>query len=89
MIIYIGVFFQTALSAIPKIDIGMLILSLEMMLGKRPLHKYVHMYAYIHIYLKGSLPTTQPLNLALALQANFLEWRFKRFGKELVIYSKI
>ena len=54
----------------------------EIMFRKRSLHKYVHIYTYV----KSSLPKTQSLNLALALQAHFLGWRLTRFGKELFIY---
>ena len=41
---------------------------------------------YTRIYisvLESSLPKTQSLNLALALQADFLEWRLEHFGKAL------
>ena len=46
------------------------------------------MYIYTHVYIVEKLFTkTQSLNLALALQAHFLEWRLTRFGKELFIYT--
>ena len=41
------------------------------------------MYTYTHIYI---FTKTQSLNLTLALQAHFLEWRLMRSGKELFVY---
>ena len=85
--IYEELFSKNALSAIPKIDVVMPMPSSEIMFCKRALHKYVHVYAYIHI-CKKLFAKTQSLNLALALQAHFfLEWRLTRFGKELFICS--
>ena len=37
-------------------------------------------------YMWKSLPKTQYLNLALALQAHFLKWRLMHFGKELFMW---
>ena len=45
-------------------------LSSEIMFWKRALHKYVHIYVFIHV--KSSFTKIQTLNLALALQAHFL-----------------
>ena len=50
----------------------------EKMFWKRALHKYIHIYKCEKLFTK-----TQSLNLALVLQARFLEWRLTRFGKEL------
>ena len=45
------------------------------------------MYIYMYIYKCEKLFTkTHSLNMALALQAHFLEWCLVRFGKELFIY---
>ena len=60
--------------------------SFEIMFWKRALHKYIHIYAYIHTCEK-LFTRVQPLNLALALQAQFLEWRLTRFGEELFTYN--
>ena len=79
--IYIGrAIFQNALSTSPKIDVAMP--SSEIKFWKRPLHKYKHIGAYIHICEKLFIKT-QSLNLALnlALQVHFLEWRLTRSGK--------
>ena len=47
---------------------------------KMALHKYAYIYACEKLFTK-----TQSLNLALALQAHFLEWGLTRFGKEIFI----
>ena len=51
------------------------------MFWKSTLDNYVHKYICEKLFTK-----TQSLNLALALQAHFLEWRLTRFGKELFIW---
>ena len=56
--------------------------SSEITLWMRALHKYVHIYTYMYTY-DMRFTQTQSLNLALALQAHFLEWCLTRFGKEL------
>ena len=43
-------------------------------------------YMRIYTYVKSSLPKHNFFNLALALQAHFLKWRFMCFGKELFTY---
>ena len=48
------------------------------------MHMYVQIYGDVHV-CESSLPKTQYLNLALALQAHFLEWRLTHIGKELSI----
>ena len=59
----------------------------KIMFLKRALHNYV---LHMHIYIFGKLFTkTQPMNLALTLQAHFLEWHLMRFGKELFIYIEV
>ena len=46
------------------------------------------MYIYMHIYICEKLFTErESLNLALASEAHFLEWRLTPFGKELFICS--
>ena len=48
---------------------------------------FMNMYIYTPIYIFEKLFTkAKTLNLALALQAHFLEWRLTRFGKELFNY---
>ena len=68
----------------PIIDVAMPMPRSEIMFWKIPLHKYVHIYAYIWEKLFSK---TQSLKLGLELQAHFLEWRLKRFGKELFNYT--
>ena len=47
------------------------------------------MYTYMHLYICEKLfPKAQSLNLALPLQAHFLEWRLRRFRKELFTCTK-
>ena len=51
---------------------------------------FINMYIYIYmsIYTCEKLFTkNQSLNLALALQAHFLEWRLAPFEKELFIWT--
>ena len=57
----------------------------EIMFWKRAFHSNLHIYAHIHIFEK-LFTKLQYLNLALALQAHFLEWRLTHFGKELFKY---
>ena len=92
---------QNALSANPNLDVTMSTSSSEVMFWKRILHiyiyiymkTYIHTYIYIYIYIyvcvyvKSSLLKAQSLNLALALQAHFLEWCLTCFAKELFIYT--
>ena len=41
--------FQNALSTNPRIDFAMPMPSSEIMFWKRAFHKYVHIYAYVHM----------------------------------------
>ena len=50
---------------------------------------FINMYICTRTYTCEKLfSKTQSLNLVLALQANFPEWRLARFGKELFIFCK-
>ena len=75
--------FQSVLSTSPKIDAAMPMSSSEIMFWKRALHNYVHIY--IKNICEKVFSKTLSLNLTLALQAHFGEWRLMRFGKELFI----
>ena len=65
----------------PKIDIAMLMPSLEIMFCKRALHKNVHIHICEQLFTKAQF-------FNFALEANFLEWRLTRFAKELFIYFR-
>ena len=71
--------FQNTISVNTKIEFAIPIPSLEIMFWKGGLYKCVHIYAHYQIKLSTK---TQSLNVALALQAHFLEWHL---GKELFI----
>ena len=61
--------------------------SLEIMFLEKALHKY---YTYTHTYICEKLfMKTQSLNLPLALQAHFLEWRLTRFEKEIFKFTPL
>ena len=50
-------------------------------------HKFINICIYIYICEKFFFKA-QSMNLELALQAHFLEWRLMCFGKELFIYRE-
>ena len=45
----------------------------------------MYIYTRIYVHLENPFSKTQSMNLALTLEAHFMEWRLLCFGKELVI----
>ena len=50
----------------------------------RALHKYVIIYAYLHI--DRAFSETQSAYFGLIFESYILEWRLSHFGEELFIY---
>ena len=73
--------FQNTLNTNPKIDVALQMPSSEIMILKRALHKYVHIYICEKLFAK-----THSLNLTLALQAHCFGMALNAFWKELFIY---
>ena len=57
-------------------------LTSEIMFWKSALHNYVHIYAYIVYTCEKLFAKTLSLNLAMTLQAQFLEWHLACFWEK-------
>ena len=77
--------FQNAISAIPKkwacnANANLIDCVLEKSFS------YMYTHTFMYIFSEGKLfSKTGTLNLTLALQTRFVDWRLSRFGKELFI----